>query len=534
VNTPAPGTSTTDFSAPPPKPASGEGRDRTKFIVISSAGETQPLFKGRAVLQTVRTLAGAAVACEDMVPVLPSKFFRAVEGHLEGEPLWRAFAQAHSQHEGQRRRWFHADPIHENGRTWLLSSQWGTQTEPTLKHLVELAPDDVSYRAASSEDVQKTAGGLQAPQPALEALAVVPKHIRELLGSLAADPMYQLSSGGRELFHSNMFYWLALMRPKESAPIWDLLGVDPPVTAESVPIIRREWRDIDLYVDSGSSSRKLVLENKVLAIPTAEQLADYERDISEQPLVEPDQTSWVLLSLMTPTFDPPAPWKLVSYDELLPRLHASAANLEAADANLIGAYANLVALLLQIRDTFDPVGATAENWSLPKPVRALLQESRALALVEKLRVSRAALRVQSQLKDQLAPEIPSVESGLSRTHGLLEWFVDLSDRRQVGWQFQESQFRLVVRLTPEDPQSHQDAQRLVEDLHLDFFDFSVPDHLTGLLTPYNGNKSWLWFGTGFIYRYQKVAPHASFDDFVDLCVWFSHRVWAYASRLRGT
>jgi hypothetical protein len=291
VDTPASSNSTADPSTPEPAPASGEGRDRTKFIVISAAGETQPLFKGRAVLQTVRTLAGAAVACEDMVPVLPAKFFRSVEGLLEGEPLWRAFAQAHSQHEGQRRRWFHADPIHESERTWLLSSQWGTQTEPTLKHLVELAPDDVAYRAASAEDVQKPAGAIQAPQPALQAMAVVPEHVRELLESLAADPMYQLSSGGRELFHSNMFYWLALVRPKESAPIWDLLGVDPPVTAEYGPIIRREWRDIDLYVDSGFSSRKLVLENKVLAIPTAEQLADYERDISEQPLVEPDLTS---------------------------------------------------------------------------------------------------------------------------------------------------------------------------------------------------------------------------------------------------
>lgn len=50
---------------------------------------------------------------------------------------------------------------------------------------------------------------------------------------LAADPLFQLSTAGQELFHTNMLFWLATEHPAESRPVWDLLGVDAPTGAES-------------------------------------------------------------------------------------------------------------------------------------------------------------------------------------------------------------------------------------------------------------------------------------------------------------
>jgi hypothetical protein len=40
-------------------------------------------------------------------------------------------------------------PIVDNGHTWILSKQWGTNTLPTLDVLIALAPDaGIGYRAA--------------------------------------------------------------------------------------------------------------------------------------------------------------------------------------------------------------------------------------------------------------------------------------------------------------------------------------------------------------------------------------------------
>ena len=88
--------------------------------------------------------------------------------------------------------------------------------------------------------------------------------LETLVEDLATDPLYQLSTAGQELFHSNMLFWLASQRPDQSAPVWHLLDVDAPLKngPDSAGPIRREWHNIDLYVDSGMAGRKLVLEHK--------------------------------------------------------------------------------------------------------------------------------------------------------------------------------------------------------------------------------------------------------------------------------
>ena len=157
---------------------------------------------------------------------------------------------------------------------------------------------------------------LNDPNPGLDLPSVA--------AELAADPLYQLSTAGQELFHTNMLFWLATQHPAESAPVWLRLGVDPPTTDGQDPrgAIRREWLHVDLYVDSGLPGRKLVLENKILAIATPEQLTRYRETLvkaAEHRVVDPrdEVTSWRLLTLLPPAFSPPQPWEVVTYDDLV-------------------------------------------------------------------------------------------------------------------------------------------------------------------------------------------------------------------------
>lgn len=74
--------------------------------------------------------------------------FLVVDGVCEGEQLEDAFVAAHPGASNNLYRWFIDEPIHDDGHTWVLSNQWGMNTEPTLGALLALVPGAaISYAA---------------------------------------------------------------------------------------------------------------------------------------------------------------------------------------------------------------------------------------------------------------------------------------------------------------------------------------------------------------------------------------------------
>ena len=63
-----------------------------------------------------------------------------VEGELSGPELIDAFVASYSSARNNLGRWFLDAPIHEAGRTWLVSKMWGRTTVTVLQQLVDLAP----------------------------------------------------------------------------------------------------------------------------------------------------------------------------------------------------------------------------------------------------------------------------------------------------------------------------------------------------------------------------------------------------------
>jgi hypothetical protein len=125
-------------------------RDYTKYSIASSTGATEPLPKRRAVCHLVLALHEIGISAQQINDTLPDRKFIAVEGELEDDDLVEALVERYPSGKDGRnlRRWFLDSPIHENGRTWVLSNQWGVKTEEALQALVALAPNsDVSYTA---------------------------------------------------------------------------------------------------------------------------------------------------------------------------------------------------------------------------------------------------------------------------------------------------------------------------------------------------------------------------------------------------
>ena len=121
----------------------GDGRDWTQYAIVTPDGRTEPLRKRRAVLAMVMGLHAAGVTAEQLAGVPPHSRFLAVEGTLTGEDLAKAFVLAYPGASGRLGRWFMESPIHDSGRTWLLTKMWGSNTESVLGQLAALTPPEV-------------------------------------------------------------------------------------------------------------------------------------------------------------------------------------------------------------------------------------------------------------------------------------------------------------------------------------------------------------------------------------------------------
>ena len=120
-----------------------DGRDWTRYVIITASQTSEPLRKRRAILAMVRALAEAGVPAHRIADTIPGSRFLPVDGILDGEDLTQTFLRAYPK-AGDR--WFLESPIHEQNRTWVLTRMWATDTEPVLESLAQLAPPGSGIR----------------------------------------------------------------------------------------------------------------------------------------------------------------------------------------------------------------------------------------------------------------------------------------------------------------------------------------------------------------------------------------------------
>jgi hypothetical protein len=331
-----------------------------------------------------------------------------------------------------------------------------------------------------------------------------------------------------ELFHTNMLYWLALYLPAESAPVWYALGLHSVRADGQEPFIEREWHHLDLVFCSGHGRETLVIENKIGAIPTGEQLIREADTIAElAPSMKFGELRLVLLTLTPPSIKLPEPWRSVIYHDLLDELRETARRISGDDAHLMSAYVELVAQLDAVARAYDPNVNLDEPVLLPTGEREHLARGRVLSLVEKVRVGRFAQLATNAQPPEIHRAGPVV-AGLYHTIGLNDWFVNGRPGRQFGWQIQGNQFRLAVMFVGAHNKSREEREQEVTDHYSDYFDFTPPEALKGRLTPHQGKKLFLGFDPDMVYRYAALTSETTWRDLLGLTTWFSGHAYEYA------
>lgn len=213
------------------------------------------------------------------------------------------------------------------------------------------------------------------------------------------SPLFQLSLGSKELFHSNFLGWLFLEYPKAcgSALSRYLTNCDGDTTIVKV---LREYRNRDLTIYF-ANGQELVIENKVKSLPYIEQLRVYGEGS------EPHQ-NFLLLSLLMPAFADKgiiktenSTWNVLTYSDLsgvMKSINAEISN--EYHHSLITDYVSFITALGDVFSLSTPTdGEFFTDFYLSSEGSALeqLNELRMGDVYQKLRFEALAGRIQQEL-----------------------------------------------------------------------------------------------------------------------------------------
>ena len=118
----------------------GAGRDWAPSVIVTPSSSAEPLRTRRAVVALVTVLHAAGVDPARMVAAIRGPRSLPVDGEREGTDLETAVVATYPRAEQHLGRWFLADGLQHDGRTWVLSGMWGADTADALDALLELAP----------------------------------------------------------------------------------------------------------------------------------------------------------------------------------------------------------------------------------------------------------------------------------------------------------------------------------------------------------------------------------------------------------
>jgi hypothetical protein len=340
--------------------------------------------------------------------------------------------------------------------------------------------------------------------------------VKFLCEALEKEPLFHMSLGSKELFHSNFLAWFANRFPEQAAAVFRPWTV--PIVAAQAGRSKREAVHLDLILHLPNLA-PIAVENKVFSVPSEEQL-DH---LAEGPLakLEAKGTSYtrILLSLMSPGWSVYKNWRLLSYRELGEALRLQVASIRAADTfagDLVEHYIVLISKLVELVDLLG-TPRSDEPLLLNSRVETYLRRARVSAGVQKARASCMARELRKAIAEMGWFDI-QVKYGFTKGSSLLQGFchqeVGASNwvGDALGWQLQGAQFRLAVITGVLRGQEHrQEREAYVADRYSGWFDFAPLVAIAGTTGMIRASEMrgsrWIFQGykPDFVYRYRIAA-----------------------------
>ena len=302
----------------------------------------------------------------------------------------------------------------------------------------------------------------------------------ELKKKIEKSPMFQLSLGSKELFHTNFLYWLSKAEPNA---FWRIMGSFGIKTDDKGSlVVKREWEHFDLSIVHETVKKKkgkdvkivdnivAVIENKVKSIPRIKQLDNYNKEIEK--VNKDNECKKILLALIDPGFDHNEEgWSCFTYEKYRGFIEDCLTIIENDyDRCIIEDYYNMIDTLISFKDEW-----LREDFSSMKYMDIIEHSSvkdyidlRINDLRHKTIFSKMFSSLEVNLKDdkevnlkddKLEPRIGTTEDifknnipltigyGMTNATGLIEAKVKINADYLLGIQVQGNQYRHFIEFS---------------------------------------------------------------------------------------
>lgn len=278
--------------------------------------------------------------------------------------------------------------------------------------------------------------------------------------AIKASPLFQLSLGSKELFHSNFIAWLAgkypLLVGQLFAPYLQTKTGDLTITR-----IEREVKNIDVHLYF-ANGQELILENKVKSIPYIEQLEEYSEGHT------PNQ-NFLLLTLTRPEFTKTRTipvldtfWHTMSYHDLANGLQSLVTNIEDQyNKFIVNDYIFFITFISNMLDDVDV--SEADYFTFYKP-----ETDSTLATLKQIRMADVYLKIKYQslgslVHQQLIKDLPNtqihfgtfpkepkkdtlyISYGMQRAQGITQICYEIEDGLYASIQLQERRYSKLLQ-----------------------------------------------------------------------------------------
>jgi PD-(D/E)XK nuclease superfamily len=281
----------------------------------------------------------------------------------------------------------------------------------------------------------------------------MPNQIERIIQSLKESPVFNMSLGSKELFHSNFIAWLldpvnqSSVGAQGVGKMLRFLFHDLKSNDALVRRVEREVKHFDLKVTL--ESRALVIENKFKGNPSIEQLEKYSVIIAKEKL----NTECVLLSLIEPAFfdanslyvsNNGTQWRFLSYDKLLSVFRTIRPDNEYVKGIVRDYQIFLESVLKLRRECMKLWKNEKELVKYPGDTYIMLQEIRMHDLYEKWRMNELKTRMKNHIREDSI-----IITDFTNSQGLLD--IQPTDAKDEARYFkkiqiQGKQLRQVVQI----------------------------------------------------------------------------------------
>lgn len=354
---------------------------------------------------------------------------------------------------------------------------------------------------------------------------------------LKNNPIFQMSLGSKELFHSNFIAWLAFKYPKRIGNIFSKalsLKGDYEIYEDDKSKIEREKNKIDLKFNIRNNEGqvyKIVLENKVKSLPYLKQLTEYSAKFTKD-----NNVFFILLSLSNPVHltnnegkiidDNSNTWHFLSYSKFVALLKEITISIDDDYHNriivdYISFIEDLIGIdnncLIQETDTFDfhNNDTLRDLTSIRMHDLYLKKKYELLSQLIHLKLNEVVGQDLMEFGERVNwnSDKPSVyvTSGMTRSLGLSDIKYLVSPNLVLGIQIQGEHYRVIV----EDNNS-EIAQNIKEILKKDFwfkFDETTPEE-----DVFPKGEGFNKFKSNFFYRSIKLGTTKKVSEIIEKVV----------------